>query len=81
MRRRRHGDAAPADGDEDSQVPQLNVSYKPQKISPKFEGTVRMLLHKKIRDATIHPQFNSDVMKPMMIEPLLDQMGDVERYI
>jgi len=63
----------PADGDEKSQVPQLNVSYKPQKISPKFEGTVRMLLHKKIRDATIHPQFNSDVMKPMLIDPLMDQ--------
>jgi ATP-binding cassette subfamily E protein 1 len=54
-------------------MPQMNVSYKPQTISPKFEGTVRMLLHKKIRDATIHPQFNSDVMKPMLIEPLLDQ--------
>jgi len=63
----------PADGDEKSQVPQLNVSYKPQKISPKFEGTVRMLLHKKIRDATIHPQFVSDVMKPMLMEPLMDQ--------
>jgi len=28
-------------------VPKLNVSYKPQKISPKFEGTVRQLLHAK----------------------------------
>jgi ATP-binding cassette subfamily E protein 1 len=36
-----------ADGD--GQVPSLNVSYKPQKISPKFEGTVRMLLLKKIK--------------------------------
>jgi len=63
----------PADGDETSQVPQLNVSYKPQKISPKFEGTVRMLLHKQIRDASIHPQFNSDVMKPMLMDPLMDQ--------
>jgi ATP-binding cassette subfamily E protein 1 len=53
--------------------PLLNVSYKPQTISPKFEGTVRMLLHKKIRDASIHPQFISDVMKPMLIDPLLDQ--------
>jgi len=62
-----------SDGDENSQVPQLNVSMKPQKISPKFEGTVRMLLHKQIRDATIHPQFQSDVMKPMLIDPLMDQ--------
>lgn len=37
-------------------APSLNVSYKPQKISPKFEGTVRQLLHKRIRDAYIHPQ-------------------------
>merc|ERR1719197_1392183 len=62
-----------ADGDTESQLPQLNVSYKPQKISPKFEGTVRMLLHKKIRDASIHPQFSSDVMKPMLTDPLMDQ--------
>jgi translation initiation factor RLI1 len=48
-------------------------SYKPQKISPKFEGTVRQLLHKKIRESYLHPQFNADVMKPMNIEALMDQ--------
>merc|ERR1719218_596195 len=32
-----------------------------------------MLLHKKIRDALIHPQFASDVVKPMLIQPLMDQ--------
>ena len=37
------------DGDVEG-MPEMNVSYKPQTISPKFEGTVRMLLHKKIRD-------------------------------
>jgi len=36
-------------------------------------GTVRTLLHKKIRDAYVHPQFISDVMKPMKIEPIMDQ--------
>jgi len=61
------------DGEDQSQLPRLNVSYKPQTISPKFEGTVRMLLHKKIRDASINPQFMSDVMKPMLIERLMDQ--------
>jgi len=60
--------------DNDTQVPELNVSYKPQKISPKFEGTVRMLLHKKIKDSYLHPQFMTDVTKPMMIEPIIDQM-------
>jgi ATP-binding cassette subfamily E protein 1 len=53
-------------------VPQLNVSYKPQKISPKFQGTVRELLHKKIRDSYIHPQFVSDVMRPMSMEAIME---------
>jgi len=54
-------------------VPQLNVSYKPQKISPKSQGTVRLLLHSKIRDAYVHPQFITDVLKPLQIERLFDQ--------
>ena len=53
-------------------VPDLNVSYKPQKISPKFKGTVRELLHKRCRESYIHPQFNSDVMKPLAIENIID---------
>lgn len=44
------------DEDEFEELPQFNVSYKPQKISPKFEGTVRQLLHKRIRESYIHPQ-------------------------
>jgi ATP-binding cassette subfamily E protein 1 len=51
-----------------TQVPELNVSYKPQMIAPKFEGTVRQLLHSRIPDAYIHPQFVSDVMKPMLMD-------------
>lgn len=64
-----------ADGEagEAVELPQFRVSYKPQKISPKFEGTVRQLLHKRIREAYLHPQFVSDVMKPMNIDPLMDQ--------
>lgn len=57
----------------DEELPSFNVSYKPQKISPKFEGSVRTLLHKKIRDAYLHPQFISDVMKPLTMDALLDQ--------
>mmetsp|Transcript_15260 Transcript_15260/g.30157 ORF Transcript_15260/g.30157 Transcript_15260/m.30157 type:complete len:654 (+) Transcript_15260:219-2180(+) len=53
-------------------VPKLHISYKPQKISPKFEGTVRQLLHMKIRDAYIHPQFTTDVSKPLNIENIID---------
>lgn len=51
----------------------MNVSYKPQKISPKFPGSVRQLLHNKIRDAYIHPQFVTDVLKPLQMEELFDQ--------
>ena len=36
-------------------------------------STVRNLLHKKIRDSYLHPQFISDVIKPMNIEALMDQ--------
>uniref|UniRef100_A0A8C9ZJL1 ATP-binding cassette sub-family E member 1 n=1 Tax=Sander lucioperca TaxID=283035 RepID=A0A8C9ZJL1_SANLU len=57
----------------ESEVPILNVSYKPQTISPKFKGSVRALLHEKIRDAYTHPQFITDVMKPMQIESIIDQ--------
>ncbi|KAL6654791.1 hypothetical protein ACP70R_008256 [Stipagrostis hirtigluma subsp. patula] len=55
------------------EIPEFNVSYKPQKISPKFQNTVRHLLHQKIRDSYMHPQFVSDVMKPLQIEQLMDQ--------
>ena len=34
---------------------------------------VRELLHKRIRDTFLLPQFNTDVMKPLNIEALLDQ--------
>ena len=47
-------------------------SYKPQKISPKFQGTVRQLLHKKIREMYINPQFVSDVMRPMSMDAIMD---------
>jgi len=30
-------------------------------------------LHEKIRDAYMHPQFVSDVVKPLQIEQLMDQ--------
>jgi len=59
---------------EDQQVPELNVSYKPQKISPKFPGTVRQLLHKKIKDTFMHPQFMTDVTKPLNLEAIIDQV-------
>jgi len=55
------------------ELPQLHISYKPQKISPKYQGLVRHLLHEKIRDAYVHPQFTADVMKPLRIDDIIDQ--------
>uniref|UniRef100_T1GMU9 AAA+ ATPase domain-containing protein n=1 Tax=Megaselia scalaris TaxID=36166 RepID=T1GMU9_MEGSC len=65
------GNLEPDEGS--GKVPQLHISYKPQKISPKSQGNVRQLLHDKIRDAYVHPQFIADVLKPMKIEEIMDQ--------
>ena len=65
------------------QIPELSVSYKPQMISPKFEGTVEELLSDKLKEVCIyyftfisqvftHQVFNSEVMKPLNIPALLD---------
>jgi len=54
-------------------LPKLNVSYKPQKISPKYTGTVRQLLQQKIGAMLVHPQFIADVIKPLAIERCFDQ--------
>ena len=59
--------------DDGVKIPMLNISYKPQKISPKSQNTVRQLLHEKIRDAYVHPQFITDVIKPLQMETLYDQ--------
>ena len=61
------------DGTGQSELPDLHVSYKPQEITPKFQGTVKDLLLAKIRDQYMHPQFVSDVTKPLNIDALLDQ--------
>merc|ERR1719158_1327657 len=53
-------------------MPEMHVSYKPQTIAPKFEGTVKDLLMMKIRDAFMHPQFQTDVTKPMLIDQIAD---------
>lgn len=64
--------AIPPD-DPNTDLPALHISYKPQKISPKSQGLVRQLLHEKIRDAYQHPQFVTDVMRPLKIDDIMDQ--------
>lgn len=59
--------------DEETDKQSLAVSLKPQTISPKFPGTVRMLLLKQIKHSFMHPQFQTDVLKPMSLEAIMDQ--------
>ncbi|THD22797.1 putative rnase l inhibitor abc superfamily [Fasciola gigantica] len=59
--------------DGDVRLPVMHISYKPQKISPKSEKTVQHLLLEKIRDSFTHPQFSTDVLKPLQMERLYDQ--------
>ena len=56
------------------ELPNLNVSYKPQQISPKSTCTVRQLLHNKIRESYVDPQFVTDVMKPLKIPDIFDSV-------
>ena len=58
------------DNEDDEQ--HFKVSMKPQTIAPKFPGTVRELLLKRARASFMHPQFNTDVLKPMNLEHLMD---------
>ena len=51
----------------------MSISYKPQKIAPKFEGSVAQLLAKRIPKAMSHPGFQTDVMKALTIDPIMDQ--------
>lgn len=58
--------------DNDVEIPQLKVSYKPQTIKAKFQGSVKDLLQTKVMAALSHPQFVTDVIKPLCIEDLYD---------
>ena len=54
-------------------VPSMNISMKPQKITPKFQGTVRQLFFKRIKAAFLNNQFQTDVYKPLKIDDFIDQ--------
>lgn len=59
--------------DGNQKVPQMNISMKPQKITPKFQGTVRQLFFKRIKVAFLNPQFQTDVYKPLKLDDFIDQ--------
>ena len=50
----------------------LSISYKPQKISPKFNGTVIELLSDKLGNYLFDPIFHSEVVKPLCIENIYE---------
>jgi ATP-binding cassette subfamily E protein 1 len=60
------------DGEGADQLPKLNVSYKPQTIAPKFEGTVQQLFQMKLKDSWTTSIFKTEVLLPLSIETLLD---------
>jgi ATP-binding cassette, sub-family E, member 1 len=45
----------------DFDVPEMNISYKPQALNPRYPGKVQDLLFSKIRNNWMHPQFKTDV--------------------
>ncbi|TGJ83678.1 hypothetical protein E0Z10_g5059 [Xylaria hypoxylon] len=59
--------------DSAKKVPDMRVSLKPQTITPKFDGTVRQLFFKRIKQAFLSPQFQTDVVKPLKLEDFIDQ--------
>ena len=60
----------PDEGSE--KLPVLNISYKPQTIAPKFEGTVQMLFNLKLQETWQSSLFKTEVLMPLNIEGLLD---------
>lgn len=58
--------------DEGEKLPELKISYKPQKISPQKDISVQTLLFEKLGTSWQHPQFQTDVFKPMNIDELLN---------
>jgi len=57
-----------------AKIPAMHISMKPQKITPKFQGTVRQLFFKKIKAAFLSPQFQTDVYKPLHLDDFIDQV-------
>jgi len=69
----------------DYAIPELSISYKPQKIQPRFEGTVQQLLQAKIPNALSSSIFKEMVFTPLNLEYLLDRKvknlsgGEIQR--
>lgn len=54
-------------------IPEMKVSYKPQTISPKFDGTVKELLAARINYIwETNEYFKNYVFKPFGVEKLFN---------
>uniref|UniRef100_A0A8C6WQD2 ATP-binding cassette sub-family E member 1 n=1 Tax=Neogobius melanostomus TaxID=47308 RepID=A0A8C6WQD2_9GOBI len=65
------GSLKPDGGGEEKNV--IDKTFQTKRGEQGKRGSVRALLHEKIRDAYTHPQFITDVMKPLQIESIIDQ--------
>ena len=72
------------DQEKKGEIPELNVSYKPQKIAPKFDGTVIELLQTKLKDTYLNPLFITEVSRPLQLESIKDnqvqQLSGISNY-
>ncbi|KAK6090900.1 hypothetical protein P3W45_000145 [Vairimorpha bombi] len=59
--------------DNEEEFGSLSYSLKPQKILPKFKGSVRDLFMSKIRSSFVDANFQNEVIKPLDIPYLYDQ--------
>ena len=66
------GDKKCPPDEKEFEIPELAVSYKPQKIAPKYPGTVHELLQDKLKDIISHQSFLSEVVRPLGVHNLFD---------
>ena len=52
---------------------ELKISYKPQYITPDYDGTVRMLLRQIAKDKFGTSLYKSQIIQPLQLQHLLDQ--------
>jgi ATP-binding cassette subfamily E protein 1 len=57
----------------DFPVPELSVSYKPQKIQPRWDGTVQQLLENRIQSSLSSNMFREMVLQQLSLDYLLDR--------
>lgn len=67
------------------EIPEISISYKPQMIKISSTGTVSELLYSKIQRMMSHVTFQQEVVKPLGLERLMDQLvstlsgGEIQR--